>query len=159
MDSKRVLLAGLVASMVMGMWEMLLEQFVGGNGFWSPVVYITATILRDYQNVATPVPFALVPVVLGLMGHMMNSVILGFIFAGVAPKITQSTNGLIGLGLAYGVMIMLVMWLVVLPVANPVMLRLDFVIFLLAHMMWGIGLGVVLGRRPSPQASLRESIA
>lgn len=159
MDVKRVLLGGLVASMVMGMWEMVLEQFVGGNGFWSPVVYITATVLRDYQNVATPVPFEIVPVVLGLMGHMMNSVILGFAFAKVAPKFTQSTSGLVGLGLVYGIIVMAGMWFVVLPIIDPVMLRLNFVIFLLAHMMWGAGLGLVLGWNTGPQPRLRESHA
>lgn len=35
MDFKRWVLAGIVASMAMGMWEMVLEQFVGGNGFWA----------------------------------------------------------------------------------------------------------------------------
>lgn len=159
MDAKRVLVAGLVASVVMGMWEMLLEQLVGGNGFWSPVVYIAATILRDYQGVATPVSFEPTPVVLGLMGHMMNSVILGFVFAKAAPKFVQSSNGLVGAGLVYGVLVMLSMWFVVLPIVDPVMLRLNAVIFLLAHMMWGIGLGVGLGWGPAPQASLRESHA
>lgn len=98
MDVKKVVLGGLIASMVMGMWEMVLEQALGGNGFWSAPVYIAATVLRDYQTVSTPVPFTFVPVVLGLMGHMMNSVVLGYLFARVAPQIAPSTNGLPGLG-------------------------------------------------------------
>lgn len=158
MQLKHIVLGGLVASMVMGMWEMVLEQFIG-NGFWSPVVYIAATILRDLQNVTTPVPFEIVPVVLGLMGHMMNSVILGIIFALIAPRLTGSQSGLVGLGAVYGVLVFLVMWFVVVPVVDPVMLRLNFLVFLLGHMMWGIGLGLVLGWTASSQPQLRQQSA
>ena len=76
MLSSRTLIAGLVASVVMGMIEMIFEA-VAGTGFWSPLVFIGATVLRDFQTVAIPVPFDVVAVVVGLMGHMMNSVILG----------------------------------------------------------------------------------
>ncbi len=43
-----ILAAGAVASMVMGMWEMILEALLsGGKGFWSPLVYIGATVKRS----------------------------------------------------------------------------------------------------------------
>ncbi len=45
MNIGRVLGAGLVASIVMGMVEMLYDA-MGGAGFWSPVVFIAATVLR-----------------------------------------------------------------------------------------------------------------
>jgi len=53
MLTRRVLLAGLAASLVMGMFEMLYEA-VAGAGFWSPVTFIAATILRNLQGIATP---------------------------------------------------------------------------------------------------------
>jgi hypothetical protein len=156
---QRVLIGGLIASMVMGMWEMLFEQLVGGNGFWASPVYIAATVLRDLQSVSTPVPFAFVPVVLGLMGHMMNSVLLGFIFSKVAPRITSSVARLAVLGVVYSIIIFATMWYVALPLINPVMLQLNSVVFVLAHMMWGAALGIVLGRAADTLPRMREAEA
>ena len=49
-----------------------------------------------------PVPFQPLPVVLGLMGHMMNSVILAFLFAQfVAPRL-RSTSALLFGGMICG---------------------------------------------------------
>ncbi len=144
MLNTRVLVAGLVASMVMGMLEMVYEA-VAGAGFWSPVTYIAATLLRDQQDVGTPVPFQFVPVLLGLMGHMMNSVVLGVLFAAViAPRLQGPASLTIG-GLVYGAVVFLVMWVVVLPLVDPVMLRLNSIVFLVSHMMWGAVIGLVLG--------------
>ena len=159
MHLKRWILAGAVASMVMGVWEMALEQFVGGNGFWAPVTYIAATVLRGYQDVATPVPFALIPVVVGLMGNMMNSVVLGAIFAKIAPRADGGPQGIVSLGAAYGVAVLLAMWLLVLPLVDPVMLRLNFVIFALAHIMWGIALGGILAWQRPVLAPWRNAVA
>lgn len=159
MSYKRIILAGLMASIVMGMWEMVVEQIAGGNGFWSPVTYIAATVLRDYQQVATPVPFEALPVVLGFMGHMMNSVILGTGFALITHLVHGSRNELIGFGAVYGIVVMLMMWLVVLPLVDPVILRVNGVSFLIAHVMWGVGLGLVLGWIPGDVRSLRPAQA
>ena len=138
----KLLIAGLVASMVMAMWEMIVEAILpGGAGFWAAPVMIAATVLRDLQNVATPVPFTLIGVVVGMMGHMMNSVILGIIFAfWVAPKVPSLVGQIIA-GMIFGVMIFVVMWYAILPVIDPVMLRLNAVVFLIAHVMWGGALG------------------
>ncbi len=76
MNIRRVLGAGIVASIVMGMVEMIYEA-VGGAGFWSPVVFIAATVLRSLQSVPIPVLFMAMAVIFGLMGHMMNSMIFG----------------------------------------------------------------------------------
>jgi len=140
--SLKLLVAGLVASLVLGMWEMILEAIVG-DGFWSPVVYIAATVLRGLQSVTVPVPFDLLGVILGLMGHMMNSVIFGLIFAFLIAPRAKSLAGQIVAGVVYGVAIYLVMWFVVLPLVDPVMKNLNAIVFLLGHMMWGIALGAV----------------
>lgn len=142
--SVKLLAGGIVAGMVMGMWQMILQAVIpNGGGLWSPLVYIAATILRGLQTVATPVPFNLLAVILGLMGHMMNSIIFGLIFAFlIAPRI-RSLAGRVVAGLIYGVVIYVVMWFAVVPLVDPVMLRLNAFAFLLGHMMWGIALGLV----------------
>ncbi len=140
--SRKLLIAGLIASMVMAMWEMVVEAIIpGGAGFWAAPVMIAATVLRDLQNVATPVPFSLIGVVVGMMGHMMNSVILAIVFAfWIAPRIPSLVGQIIA-GMMYGIVIYVVMWYAVLPVIDPVMLRLNAVVFLIAHVMWGGALG------------------
>ena len=142
--SLRLLAGGIVASLVIAMWEMIVEAIIpAGNGFWSPVVYIGATVARDLQSVTAPVPFHLLGVILGLIGHMMNSIIFGLIFAYlIAPRV-RSLGRQIVAGLIYGVVIYAVMWFVIVPVLDPVMLNLNAFVFLLGHMMWGIALGAV----------------
>ncbi len=143
--NKKVIIAGLVASVVMAMIEMLYEGLFGA-GFWSAPIFIAATILRDLQTVAVPVGFSLVPVVLGMMGHMMNSVVLGVIFAALLGRLLSSpVIGAIA-GALYALMIFFVMWFVVLPFIDPVMLGLNPIVFALSHMMWGAVLGGMIAR-------------
>ncbi|MBI1802655.1 MAG: hypothetical protein HYR71_13600 [Chloroflexi bacterium] len=142
--SPKLLAGGFVAGMVMGMWQMVLEAILpNGGGFWSPLVYIAATIFRGFQTVTAPVPFDLLGVIAGLMGHMMNSIIFGLIFAGfIAPR-TRTLMGKVIAGIVYGVIIYAVMWLAVVPIFDPVMLRLNAPVFFLGHMMFGAALGLV----------------
>jgi hypothetical protein len=142
--SPTLLAGGLVASLVMAMWEMIVEAIIpNGAGFWAAPVYIAATIFRNLQAVSRPVPFDTFGVVAGLMGHMMNSVIFGVIFAWLIAPRAASLLGKIVAGIVYGIAVYLAMWFVIVPLVDPVMLNLNAFVFLLAHMMWGIALGVV----------------
>lgn len=134
--------AGLIASLVMGMWEMMIEAIIpNGAGFWSAPTYIAAALLRNLQSVARPVPFDLVAVMVGLMGHMMNSVIFGLIFALViAPRI-KSLVGQVAAGILYGAVVYAAMALVVVPFVDPVMANLNAFVFFVGHLMWGAVLG------------------
>ncbi len=118
--SIKLLAGGIVAGLVMAMWEMMMEAILpGGNGFWSPVVYIGATVVRDLQSVTSPVPFHLLGVMVGMMGHMMNSIIFGLIFAYLIAPRARTLGKQIAAGLVYGVVIYLVMWFVVVPLLDP----------------------------------------
>lgn len=139
-----VIVASLVASVIMGMMSMMWEGLFGA-GFWSPVVYIAATVLRDLQSVASP-GFQLVPVMLGLMGHMMNSVILGGVFVVLIARRVRSTTARVVSGAAFGSLVFLGMWFVALPIIDPIMLQLSAVGFLLSHMLWGGALGFLARR-------------
>src|SRR5258707_3180399 len=65
---QRVLQAGVIASLILGMLEVLYGALTG-IGFWSPVVFIAATIVRSLKSVGTPVEFQPLVVLLGLMGR------------------------------------------------------------------------------------------
>jgi hypothetical protein len=153
---QRVLVAGLIASLVMGMLEMLYEA-IAGVGFWSPVVFIAATIVRGLQSVSIPVVFQPIPVLIGLMGHMMNSVILAFVFSWlIAPRLRNVTALAVG-GVVYSLLVFVVMWFGIVPLVDPIMLKLNALVFVISHTMWGAALGLVLGWRPmtafAPQAA------
>ncbi|MGI8826401.1 MAG: hypothetical protein ACR2JC_12285 [Chloroflexota bacterium] len=108
-------IGGLVGGMVFAMWEMVVEgirsvglhgSFWGSlsthTGFWSAPQFIGATLIRSLQSSRNP-NFDLGPLVLGMMGHMMNSIILGLIFVAFAYYLTRSVGGLLLLGMKYGV--------------------------------------------------------
>jgi hypothetical protein len=146
----QLLLVGLVAGMAYGMMEMVIEAVIG-HGFWSPLRYIAAvfTLGRD-----TDPSFAAIPVVVGLMGHMMNSLIFGLIFALlIAPRISGSA-GLIVAGMVYAAAIFFVMWLVVVPLIDPAMGLVNPVGFFFSHALYGLvlGAGLVLLRQRLPAA-------
>jgi len=120
----------------MAMLQMIFEGLYGA-GFWSPPVFIAATLLRDLQLVSLPVSFALIPVVLGLMGHMMNSILLGFIFVKFFGKnLTSLLKGVV-FGIIHALGVFVIMWFVVLPAIDPVMLQLNPFVFAATHVVWG----------------------
>lgn len=141
MDIRRAVVAGLIASVVMGMIEMVYEA-VAGDGFWSPVVYIGATVLRRLQAVQIPVRFDFWGVILGLMGHMMNSVILGLVFAAIFSRSALARGSRTVVGAVYALVVFFVMWYVVVPAVDRVMLNLNAGVFAIAHIMWGAALGL-----------------
>jgi len=138
--NKKIFMAGLIASVAMALVEMIYEGLFG-VGFWSAPIFIAAVLLRNLQSLVIPVPFAAVPVILGLMGHMMNSIILGILFVMLlGMRFTSRMASVIG-GMAYALMVFFLMWFVVLPLIDPVMLNLNPYIFALAHLVWGIVIG------------------
>jgi hypothetical protein len=148
MSIQRVVVAGLIASLVMGMLEMA-HATIAGTGFWSPVVFIAATIVRGLQSVFVPVAFQPLPVVLGLMGHMMNSLILAAIFSWlIAPRL-RGLSALVAGSVVYSLLVFFLMWYVIVPLVDPVMLNLNPLVFTISHMMWGAALGLILGWRPA----------
>lgn len=146
--NKKVIIAGLVSSIVMAMMEMGYEGLFG-VGFWSTPVFIAATILRDLQTVAVPAVFAFFPVLLGIVGHMMNSVVLGVVFVATLGRfLYDPLKGALA-GVLYALIVFAAMWFVILPIVDPVMLKINPVVFALSHMVWGAVLGAVVAKRPA----------
>lgn len=144
--SKKIIIAGLVASVAMAMMEMMYEGLFG-VGFWSAPVFIAATILRDLQTATPPVAFSVVPVVLGMMGHMMNSIALTFVFVAVLGRFLHSPFAGAIAGAAYALAVFFVMWFAGLPLIDPVMLNLNPIVFALSHMLWGAVLGGMVAKK------------
>ena len=147
MDPRRILVAGVVASLVIAMWEMIVEAVIpDGAGFFGAPIAIGATVVRDLQGASNPIEFNAPALVAGLMGHMMNSVILGAIFGAVVARRALSTGATLMAGMVWGVAVFAAMWFVVVPAVDPLMLNLNAPAFFAGHLMWGAALGFLWGR-------------
>lgn len=147
MDRRQILVAGIGASLVLAMWEMVVEAVIPNSaGFFGPPIAIGATVVRDLQGSGNPIPFDALAVVVGLMGHMMNSIILAAIFGLIVARLTPSAAATIGLGMAWGAAVFATMWFIVVPAIDPLMLNLNAATFVAGHLMWGAALGVIWTR-------------
>ncbi len=147
MNTRAILIGGIAASLVIAMWEMIVEAVLpAGAGFFGPPIAIGATILRDLQGSATPIPFDLGGLVLGLAGHMMNSVVLAAVFGLAVGRRSLSRGALAIAGMAWGAVVFAAMWFVVVPVVDPLVLNLNGAAFFAGHLMWGTALGVLWAR-------------
>ncbi len=103
---------GLVAGVVMAMVMMMLGLFDKGffaapSSIWAFWAGPTAYHPRDLD----------ISALLGAMGHMMNSIVLGIAFAFVVTRIVgpRSAGGSIAAGMAFSLTALAVMWFGLLP--------------------------------------------
>ncbi len=141
------LVPGLVAGMAFAMWAMVVGIFV--SKLWAPPQGIAQSIGIGSQGW----DFQFVPFVLGIMGHMMNSIIIGLVFLAVAAALRLRGALLIVAGMMYGVVVYLVMYYPILRgilsnnsgsflTSNPEWS------WVLAHVMYGMILGLLLAYGP-----------
>ncbi len=72
------ILPGLIAGLVFAMWAMVVGLFT--STLWAPPQGIAQSIgIGSPGHNFQPVPF-----VVGLVGHMMNSIVLGVVFIAIA---------------------------------------------------------------------------
>ena len=142
-----VAVTAMVASMMMGMIEMIVEAAIG-HGFWSPLRYIASVFTRGSD---TDPGFSLGPVIVGLGGHMMNGLILGSVFAVIAWKLVRNPGVLAMAGMAFGALVYAVMWWGVAASIDPAMQLVNAQWFFVAHLVFGmvLGLGVAAAQRLS----------
>jgi hypothetical protein len=154
MNTRAILIDGIAASLVIAMWEMVVEAVVpNGAGFFGPPIAIGATIVRDLQGSSNPIPFDGAALVIGLAGHMMNSVILAVVFGLTVGRRGLRTTGLLTAGVAWGAIVFAAMWFVIVPAVDPLVLNLNGIAFLVGHMMWGAALGLLWSRFAGAEGS------
>ncbi len=114
-------IAGLAGGLVMAMWQMVVGALaqeptaVAGidSSFWTAVTSIPSMIFgTDWFHGS----FDFRAVVLGLMGHMMNSAVLGIVAVTIATALFGSRPSL-GRAVAFGMMFGLILEVVVVNVA------------------------------------------
>jgi len=141
------ILPGLIAGLVFAMWAMVVGLF-------------TSTLSAPPQGIGQSIGigsaghnFQLVPLVVGLMGHMMNSIVLGVIFIAVANATRLRGPAVVVGGMVYGVVVYVAMYWVLLRgilsstsgsflSANPEWS------WIAAHLMFGVVLGALAAYGP-----------
>lgn len=147
-------LAGVVGGMVMAMWSMIV-LWLTGSGFWQPLNLIAHTVWRDAPLDAR---FSLGAALLGLVVHMMTSMMVGVVFALAMQRIHGNLAAVAGLGMAVGVVMWLVMQYAVWRIVDPGAAR-AFTpwVFGVGHAMFGLAIGLVVGAPTA--APVRHGIA
>jgi hypothetical protein len=121
---------------------------VSGRGIWLPVNLIGATLVRELQNEPLEVltQFNPAALVAGLLLHAVVSVGIGFTFALLLPTMPGPP---IVWSLTVGSLLWVLASLLILPILNPTMAEhVDVPSFLVAHLVYGIVLGVWIPRTP-----------
>src|SRR5260370_5374849 len=93
------ILPGMIAGLVFAMWARVVGLFT--STLWAPPQGIA-------QSIGFGSPghnFQLVPLVAGLMGHMMNSIVLGVIFIAIARGLRLNGPAAVVGGMVYGVVV------------------------------------------------------
>jgi hypothetical protein len=141
------LVPGLAAGIAFAMWAMIVGIFA--SRLWAPPQGIAQSVGIGSQGWA----FQLTPFILGIMGHMMNSIIIGLIFLAIAAALRLRGIALVIAGMMYGLVVYLVMYYPILRgllssnsgsflSSNPEWS------WVLAHLMYGMILGALLAFGP-----------
>lgn len=140
-------LPGLIGGLVFAMWAMVVGLFT--STLWAPPQGIAQSL-----GIGSPGhDFQLIPLVVGLMGHMMNSIVLGVIFIAIARAIRLNGPAAVVGGMVYGFIVYAGMYWVLLRgvlsstsasflSANPEWS------WIAAHLMFGVVLGALAAYGP-----------
>jgi uncharacterized membrane protein YagU involved in acid resistance len=129
------------------MWAMIVGTFT--SNLWAPPQGIGQALGIGHQGH----DFQVVPFIVGLMGHMMNSIILGLVFLGIAVALRLRGMAAVVVGMVYGIVVYVVMYQLVLRnllngtsgsflSSNPEWS------WILGHLMFGLVLGLLFAYGP-----------
>lgn len=131
----------------------VLYGVLSGDGVWYPVNLVAATVLRHMQAMSAQeiARFDLTALVVGLAIHLTLSTALGLVFAMLLPTLP-------GRPVVWAVLIGPSLWftatLAILPQINPLMSQLlDWPSFGIANIVYGLVMGIWVGRSPKVSAN------
>jgi len=144
-------IAGLIGGAAMTIVGAMLAASVD-NDVWLGPRQI-ATMVYGQAALSDP---GIGPIVVGTLLHLLISALLGAVFGIVSRRWLHlpSDYGMpVWIGVAYGIMIWLVAYFVVLPLVNPTLLTTYAPSFIIQNLVYGIVTGLVYTQlRPSPYA-------
>jgi len=148
-------LAGLGGGLAMTIVSALLTRALDQDLWLQPKV-IASLVLGS--SATTSAGFAAAPVLLGLLIHLAVAALLGVLFELFMRRITRlpSDYGVPEVaGLAYGLLIWLAAYFIVLPLLAPALLSIYAPALLIQHLVYGAVTGLLYAvLRPQPYASM-----
>lgn len=157
------ILAGMVAAVPMGLFSMIAAATYQHGGFFTPMYHIASllgddTAARSLQEAASGDVFFFVPepTIFGVAMHLVVGGFFGAIFSLVArsvvARIVPSRAIIIAVGIAFALLVMLLMSLVLVPAADAVLSGEERVssfasvagwgTFTIQHLIYGLVLGL-----------------
>lgn len=135
------IVGGIVAGVVMAMVAMVWMALVG-EGFWKPLSVI-ASIFMGKSAISGS--FELIPDLVGMMLHLGLSAIFGLAFAFFVRNIPWPSVAVIGVAIAYG----LLLWIVNVRIidANLIPAGLSLAptpLLVVVHLVYGLVLGLIV---------------
>ena len=138
---------------VMAVWSMA-AMCVVGRGFWTPMNLIAHTL---WSGAPLDAEFRWSATIIGIVVHMMMSVVLGVALAAALSRVGGSavmTGGAALVGMVYGLIVWVVAQFVLWPSVDAAAAeRFTPWVFGLGHLMYGliVGLAVASAKRPVRQ--------
>lgn len=140
------ILAGIVGGLLFAMWMMVEGLF--DEGFFAAPTSIWAFFAGP--SAYHPKDLALVPLFLGVMGHMMNSIIFALILLRIGSLGATGAVPTLTISVAKALLVMTVMFGVVLPLSpngGIVYSSAPLWSWIVGHVMYGLGVWLVAWRR------------
>ena len=151
----RAILGGVVGSVVMAMWAMMIAAGMG-MGAWAPVQLIAIV----WYGPAAMMHLSGGVIVAGLVTHMMMGAMLGIILALAFRIISAIASGRARLvwGIGYGIIVWILSQFVILPGVDPMMAsHMPPWAFAMGHMMFGLVAAAFLLTHPVAQSAARAA--
>jgi uncharacterized membrane protein YagU involved in acid resistance len=156
---------GVVASIPMGLCAMVASATYQGRGFFTPAYHVAFTIDPDTMGLSLDRAdtgdrffFSQEAFVFGLALHVMVAGVFGALFAVVAMRLRSGGRQILVGGFVYGLAVMVLMSVLVLPVAGAVFgagdpisrmgREIGWATFAALHAVFGLALGAWLYVRP-----------
>lgn len=157
--------AGFGAGTLMGMFAMAASATYAGRGFFTPAYHVSFTIdpntlVQSLQKAEAGERFffAQESFIFGMVIHVMVGAILGAVFAVLAMRLHLREKRALVAGLAYGLAVMALMSVLVLPVVaemsgagRPISRMggdIGWLTWVVLHAMFGLALGLWVYVRP-----------
>jgi hypothetical protein len=169
------ILAGLVAAAAMGIFLMTAAATYQHRGFYTPMYHIASLLGDDTVERSVPASvngeiFMLVPesLMAGVAIHLVVGGFFGGLFALVA-RTELAQRAIVAAGVVYGLAVMVVMGLVVVPLADGALSGdprvasfprvAGWLTFVVAHVIYGLVLGLWVVLRPQDVGAARPRSA
>jgi hypothetical protein len=152
-DWKAGVWAGLIAGVVFMMAEMLMVWMFMGQSPWGPPRMIAAMVMGK-GVLPPPAAFDMGIMMMAMAIHFMLSIVLGLLFAWIVHRLANTSVTVIG-GL-FGLTVYFINFHLIAPVMFPWFTNAQNWVSIVAHLIFGLTLGISYARMRHHKPALRQ---